>query len=236
LQRRRAKFERTAGLAELAEAELKSPLQLRKLENLVEHIGFQVAEALEPALTARFATLPPNEAEAAILAVVDVLGKADLSDRALLADDADPEKPARRLRARFPDRPRAVALAEQAWPLYEFATLSLHDPDVPALADAAPIHRIRYLQIYSPHGDDVTRWVARTFPDLPSLALTNVDAEVDLAPLLDLPLNQLQLAAVPAGLNLAPLADRSLQLFLTRADFFTGIEELGPQVEIRYLT
>jgi hypothetical protein len=32
----------------------------RKPANLVEHIGFQVAEQLEPVLTARFAALPPT--------------------------------------------------------------------------------------------------------------------------------------------------------------------------------
>ncbi|MEU3273205.1 NACHT domain-containing protein [Saccharomonospora sp. NPDC006951] len=121
LQRRRDRFERSASLAELAEAELKSPLQQRKLTNLVEHIGFQVGEQLAEVLATRFAGLPANEAEAAVLAAVDVLGSADLSDEAIFAADADPERLATVLRAGFPDRPRAVALGEAAWPLYELA-------------------------------------------------------------------------------------------------------------------
>ncbi|MGH3761729.1 NACHT domain-containing protein [Actinophytocola sp.] len=119
LQRRRARFERTASLAELAEVELKSPLQRRKLENLVERIGHQVAEQLAPVLGQRFGSLPDNEVSAAIVAVVDVLREADLSDEALLTADADPEELARRLRARFPERARHVSLSERAGALYD---------------------------------------------------------------------------------------------------------------------
>lgn len=53
-------------LAELAQAELKSPLQQRKLENLVDRIGQQVAEQLVPVLEQRFGDLPDNEAEVAV--------------------------------------------------------------------------------------------------------------------------------------------------------------------------
>ncbi|PWV75702.1 NACHT domain-containing protein [Prauserella marina] len=121
MRRRTDGFERSASLAELAEAELKSPLRQRKLANLVEHIGFQVGEQLAEVLATRFAMLPANEAEAAVLAAVDVLGSADLSDEAIFAADADAERLATTLRAEFPDRPHAVALGEAAWPLYELA-------------------------------------------------------------------------------------------------------------------
>jgi hypothetical protein len=47
-----------------------------------------VAERLEPVLSARFSSLPGNEITAAFLAVEDTLGKVNLSDAALLADDA----------------------------------------------------------------------------------------------------------------------------------------------------
>ena len=104
MQRRKARFEREASLAELAGAELQSPLQRHKLENLVGRIGHQVAEQLAPVLAQRFGSTPENEMTAAILAVVDVLGKADLSGKALLAADADPEQLARQLRAQFPER------------------------------------------------------------------------------------------------------------------------------------
>ncbi|RSM62941.1 ATP-binding protein [Amycolatopsis sp. WAC 01376] len=119
LQRRRKKTERESSLAELATDELKGPLEKRKLENLVETIGLQVAEELKPVLAARFSTLPENEITAAFLAVEDTLGKVDLSDEALLADDADPELLARRVREQFPAR--SALLAERAADLYELA-------------------------------------------------------------------------------------------------------------------
>lgn len=121
LQRRRARFERGASLTELAAAELTSPLQRRKLDNLVQRIGHQVTEQLAPVLAQRFGSLPDNEVSAAILAVVDVLDEADLSDDVILAADADPEQLARRLRAQFPERAKHVLLAEPAGALYELA-------------------------------------------------------------------------------------------------------------------
>ncbi|RSN33087.1 hypothetical protein DL990_13775 [Amycolatopsis sp. WAC 01416] len=51
-----------------------------------------MAEELKPVLAARFSTLPENEITAAFLAVEDTLGKVDLSDEALPADDADAEQ------------------------------------------------------------------------------------------------------------------------------------------------
>jgi Leucine-rich repeat (LRR) protein len=119
LQRRRNKVERESSLAELSADELKGPLERRKLENLVEMIGLQVAEELKPVLSDRYSSLPENEITAAFLAVEDTLGKVDLSDRALLADDADPEQLARRVRAQFPDR--SALLSERAAGLYELA-------------------------------------------------------------------------------------------------------------------
>ncbi|WP_433266982.1 NACHT domain-containing protein [Actinosynnema sp. CS-041913] len=119
LRRRRVGFERGASLAALAQAELKGPLQQRKLENLVERIGQQVAEQLAPVLAQRFGGLPDNEAEAAIRAVVDVLEDVDLSDEALLAADADAEVLAKRIRAQCPRR--AALLSEKAEQLHELA-------------------------------------------------------------------------------------------------------------------
>ncbi|MCS7484538.1 NACHT domain-containing protein [Umezawaea endophytica] len=119
MRRRKARFERGASLAELAQAELKGPLQQRKLENLVDRIGQQVAEQLVPVLEQRFGDLPDNEAQAAILGVVDVLEDVDLSDKALLAADADPEVLAKRVRGQFPQR--AALLTPKAEQLHELA-------------------------------------------------------------------------------------------------------------------
>ncbi|WP_370968024.1 NACHT domain-containing NTPase [Amycolatopsis sp. cg9] len=118
LRRRKASFDRSAELVDLAAGELKGPLERRKLENLVQTIGTQVAEQLEEVLADRFATLPQNEIDAAFLAVEDALTGADLSDEAFLAVDADPEHLARKLRG---DLPRDRLLAPQAAALYELA-------------------------------------------------------------------------------------------------------------------
>lgn len=121
LARRRDRTARSDSLAELANAQLTRELDRRKLGNLVERIGNDVTEQLQPLLDTRFAALPENEVTAAVLAVVDVLGKIELSDETLLAADADPEQLARRLRTQFPGRPVRVTLAEDAWPVYELA-------------------------------------------------------------------------------------------------------------------
>jgi hypothetical protein len=118
LQRRKAGVARSADLVDLAAGELKGPLERAKLENLVQHIGMQVAEQLEPILADRFSTLPEHEIDAAFLAVEDALAKADLSDAALLAADADPEQLARKIRG---DLPRERLLAPKAAALYELA-------------------------------------------------------------------------------------------------------------------
>jgi hypothetical protein len=118
LQRRKATFERSADLVDLAAGELKGPLERSKLENLVQNIGTQVAEQLEQVLADHFATLPENEIEAAFLAVEDALTKADLSDDAFLAVDADPEQLARKIRG---DLATDRLLAPKAAALYELA-------------------------------------------------------------------------------------------------------------------
>ncbi|MBE8520296.1 NACHT domain-containing protein [Amycolatopsis sp. H6(2020)] len=121
LQRRKAGVARSADLVDLAAGELKGPLERAKLENLVQHIGMQVAEQLEPVLADRFSTLPPHEIEAAFLAVEDALTKADLSDEALLAANADPEQLARKIREELTDLAADRLFAPKTSALYELA-------------------------------------------------------------------------------------------------------------------
>ncbi len=121
LSRRKARSERSADLVDLAAGELKGPLERRKLENLVQNIGTQVAEQLEQVLADRFSTLPQNEIDAAFLAVEDALTTADLSDEALLSADADPEQLARQIRGSLPDLAAERHLAPKAAALYELA-------------------------------------------------------------------------------------------------------------------
>ncbi|WP_424923205.1 hypothetical protein [Amycolatopsis arida] len=70
-QRRRATFVRTATLAELAADELKGPLRRADLDTPVHRLGLQVATQLATGIGQRFAALPDNEGEAALLAVGD---------------------------------------------------------------------------------------------------------------------------------------------------------------------
>ncbi|MFJ8963144.1 NACHT domain-containing protein [Lentzea sp. NPDC102401] len=90
--------ERTASLAELAAAELSKPTQRAKLQTLVEHIGHQVTEQLESALE-RFTD---DDIASSLTAVEEAMSSIDLSDAALLADDADPEVLAHRIRSSLP--------------------------------------------------------------------------------------------------------------------------------------
>ncbi|WP_394613415.1 NACHT domain-containing protein [Lentzea sp. JNUCC 0626] len=90
--------ERTASLTELAAAELSKPTQRAKLDTLIQHIGHQVTEQLESALE-RFSD---NEIASALTAVTEAISSIDLSDAALLADDADPEALAQRIRRSLP--------------------------------------------------------------------------------------------------------------------------------------
>ncbi|WP_125785067.1 hypothetical protein [Amycolatopsis sp. WAC 01375] len=92
-----------------------------------------MAEELKPVLAARFSTLPENEITAAFLAVEDTLSKVDLSDEALLTDDAEPELLARRVREQFPAR--SALLAERDARRY-FRT------PVPTVGPAGPTPRI----------------------------------------------------------------------------------------------
>ncbi|GGU26058.1 NACHT domain-containing protein [Lentzea flava] len=90
--------ERTLSLADLAALELAKPTQRAKLDTLIQHIGHQVTEQLEPVLE-RFTE---DEIAASVHAVEAALSSVDLSDEALLADDADPEVLAQRIRRSLP--------------------------------------------------------------------------------------------------------------------------------------
>ncbi|MGW6930637.1 NACHT domain-containing protein [Lentzea sp. NPDC054927] len=89
---------RTSSLTDLAATQLDKPTQRAKLETLVQHIGHQVTEQLEPVLE-RFAD---EDVTASLAAVEAALSSIDLSDEALLADDIDPEVLAQRIRRSMP--------------------------------------------------------------------------------------------------------------------------------------
>lgn len=80
-----------------------------------------MAENLSPVLSSGFADLPENEVTAALHAVRDAFAEINLSDEAFLADDANPEKLAQRVRSECPDQPRAAGLSESGTRLYQVA-------------------------------------------------------------------------------------------------------------------
>lgn len=90
--------ERTSSLAELAAAELSRPTQRAKLDTLIQHIGHQVTEQLESTLE-RFSD---DDIASSLSAVEEAMSSINLSDAALLADDADPELLAQRIRRSLP--------------------------------------------------------------------------------------------------------------------------------------
>lgn len=118
LENRRKATERAASLAELAAAELPGVRQRARLDHLVEGIGHQVSEQLEPLLVTKFSALPDNEVQAALDAVMDALGAAELSDAAILDADADPEVIALRIRQQVP---QCAGLSDLATRLHDLA-------------------------------------------------------------------------------------------------------------------
>lgn len=121
MRKRGQRHERTASLAELAAAELASPLQRGKLNLVLEDIGYRMAEQLHPALRTRVNELPDNEVMAALDAVAATLGKADLSDNALFAANVDAEALAQQVRTSVPELPRQAYLSAAAERLYDLA-------------------------------------------------------------------------------------------------------------------
>jgi hypothetical protein len=75
-------------VAELATAELKGPLDRRKLENLIQNIGTRWPNGWNRSSRRGSRHCRATRSPQPFLAVEDTLGKVNLSDAALLADDA----------------------------------------------------------------------------------------------------------------------------------------------------
>ncbi|GAA4532722.1 NACHT N-terminal Helical domain 1-containing protein [Amycolatopsis samaneae] len=233
LQRRKDRFERSASLAELAAQELKGPLEQRKLENLVQTIGTQVAEQLEPVLADRFAALPDNEVEAAFLAVEDALNKADLSDEALLSDDFSPEKLARRVRDRLPGLAARRLLAPGAAALYELALdLSCRHlvqviRHLPSFQPRTLIELLGRLSRQSEQLDEVLTRLPKTGLDAP--ADTDSDFRAEYLDLLARKLDRLELLGLPMDDQPAlPLSVAYLSLSVSSTSDGPRLRDHGP--------
>jgi len=76
----------------------------RRAENKFNDLALSVEQRLLPYLGHELRGLDDGTREAAVQEVVRTLDTADLSDKALLGDDIDPLKLARRVRAALPQR------------------------------------------------------------------------------------------------------------------------------------
>ncbi|WP_225727148.1 MULTISPECIES: NACHT domain-containing NTPase [unclassified Nocardia] len=88
----------------------------RSVQRQFGQIADKVAERLEPMLAHEFRGLDESEREAIALAIADTFYRADLSDTAIFAADADPARLARQIRESVP---QPVGLSEAGTVLYE---------------------------------------------------------------------------------------------------------------------
>ncbi|MEU7869316.1 NACHT domain-containing protein [Dactylosporangium sp. NPDC049140] len=147
---RRQRAERELPLAELINRRVTDELSRRKVEREIEAMVDAVAERLQPLVATRFAALPANERDAALAAVADTFGRADLTDEGLFGADADPATLAAQLRRRCADVPVRAGLSEPAERLYQvaldeccayLAALVVQLPSFAARADAELLGR-----------------------------------------------------------------------------------------------
>lgn len=108
---------REAELVDLVRISVRDHFQQRKLVRQLAELADQIAERLRPLYEHEFRDLPENERTAALLAVVDALAAADLTDDTLFELDLDPRGIARLVRESVPVR--KVGLAEPAERLYD---------------------------------------------------------------------------------------------------------------------
>jgi NACHT domain len=114
---RRARVERDAELIDLVRISVPDHFWQRRLVRQLEELADQIAERMRPIYEHEFRGVADNERVAALLAVVDALEAADLTDDTLFAVDVDARKLARLVRKRVPVR--RVGLAEPAERLYD---------------------------------------------------------------------------------------------------------------------
>ncbi|MFC4909922.1 NACHT domain-containing protein [Actinomadura gamaensis] len=119
LSGRTARLDRSSDLIDLIKVGYADELKRRKAVSQFEDIATAVADRLLKFCRAEYRGLTDNDREAVLGQVVLTLDRADLSDAALLADDADPVKLARRLRGTLPAREASFQLGEAGARLYD---------------------------------------------------------------------------------------------------------------------
>lgn len=203
---RASKQAESAELIDMLKTGVPDELMRRKAENKFEDLALSVAERLRPYTRQELRGLNDGTREAALQEVVRTLGTSDLSDAALLADDMDPVRIARRVRAVLPRREAELQLGEAGARLYEvllaeccdcLAHTLVHLPEFTERAAAESLSRLS--SVVSSLETILARLPARTLdaPDGDSLDdeftrryLTSVAANLDQLELFGIRLEQ----------------------------------------------
>jgi hypothetical protein len=151
LSGRTARAAASTDLVELIKTGFPDEIKRRKAERQFEAIADAVTERLLTFAREEFGGLGDGDREAVLHQVVLTLDRADLSDEALLADDLDQVKLARRLRATLPAREAGFQLGAAGARLYEvvldeccdcLARIIVHLPQFEPRAAAETLSRL----------------------------------------------------------------------------------------------
>jgi len=138
-------------LVELIKTGIPDEIKRRKTQRQFEDLADTVTERLLTFARQEYGGLDDGDREAVLHQVVLTLERADLSDEALLADDMDPVKLARRLRRTLPAREAEFQLGEAGARLYEavleeccdcLARILIHLPQFEPRALAETLNRL----------------------------------------------------------------------------------------------
>lgn len=121
LTARAARATAGADLIDLIKVGFSDEIMQRKAQSKFDDLISSVAEHLRPYIRGELRGLEDSDREAALFAVAETLNQADLSDEALFADDVDPVRLAKRLRAELPPRDAERELGEAGARLYDVA-------------------------------------------------------------------------------------------------------------------
>ena len=195
LSDRSARAAASKDLVELIKTRFPDEIKQRKVVRQFETIADSVTERLLTFTRQEFGGLGDNDREAVLHQVIITLDLADLSDKALLADDFDAVKLARRLRATLSAREATYQLGDAGARLYEvildeccdcLARILIHLPQFEPRAAAETLARL----------SDLAGQVEVMLSRLPARSLTAPDGESD-----DGEFNRRYLASVSQNLD-----------------------------------
>lgn len=151
LSSRTAQSSASKDLADLIKTGMSDEIKRRKTERQFEAIADAVTDRLLTFTRQEFGGLDDGDREAVLHHVALTFDRADLSDEALLADDMDPVKLARRLRATLPAQEADFQLGDAGARLYEvvldeccdcLARILIHLPQFEPRATAETLVRL----------------------------------------------------------------------------------------------